>query len=141
MIKFFRRIRYDLMDNNKTGKYLKYAIGEIILVMIGILLALQVNTWNEKRKNLILEKEFKIGLKNDLIRDKENLEFCILNIEQKILAHSILTTKLPVSYETKNFSIHCLLLSCNPWFHFFQYQALLTLQYQVETFRILPIKN
>ena len=100
MIKFFRRIRYDLMDNNKTGKYLKYAIGEIILVMIGILLALQVNTWNEKRKNLILEKEFKIGLKNDLIRDKENLEFCILKKKQKILAHSILTTKLPVSYET-----------------------------------------
>lgn len=82
MIKFFRKIRYDLMDKNKTGKYLKYAIGEIILVMIGILLALQVNTWNEKRKNLILEKEFKIGLKNDLTRDKDNLEFCILNIDQ-----------------------------------------------------------
>jgi hypothetical protein len=47
MIKFFRKIRYDLIENNKTGKYFKYAIGEIVLVMIGILLALQVNNWNE----------------------------------------------------------------------------------------------
>ena len=50
MIKFFRRIRYNLMGTGKKGKYLKYAIGEIVLVMIGILLALQVNIWNEERK-------------------------------------------------------------------------------------------
>ncbi|MBN4070509.1 hypothetical protein JYT76_02395 [Olleya sp. AH-315-F22] len=50
MIKFFRRIRYDLMGENKTGKYLKYAIGEIILVVFGILIALQINNWNENRK-------------------------------------------------------------------------------------------
>ena len=41
------------MEKNKTGKYFKYAIGEILLVMIGILLALQVNNWNEKRKQLL----------------------------------------------------------------------------------------
>jgi len=40
MIKFFRKIRYNLMEQNKIGKYLKYAVGEIALVMIGILLAL-----------------------------------------------------------------------------------------------------
>ncbi len=51
MIKFFRKIRYDLMDKNKTGKYLKYAIGEIILVVIGILIALSINNWNENRKS------------------------------------------------------------------------------------------
>ena len=50
MIKFFRKIRFDLMEKNKTGKYLKYAIGEIILVVIGILIALQINNWNEIRK-------------------------------------------------------------------------------------------
>lgn len=50
MIKFFRKIRYNLMSENKTGKYLKYAIGEIILVVIGILIALQINNWNEQRK-------------------------------------------------------------------------------------------
>jgi Family of unknown function (DUF6090) len=108
MIKFFRKIRYDLIEKNKTGKYLKYAIGEIILVMIGILLALQVNTWNESRKNLILEEEFKIGLKKDLKRDKENIEFCILNIEHNILAHNLLTTQLPVSYEANKKSLDSL---------------------------------
>ena len=50
MIKFFRHIRRNLMETGKTGRYFKYAIGEIILVMIGILLALQVNNWNESRK-------------------------------------------------------------------------------------------
>ena len=50
MIKFFRRIRFNLMEQNKTGKYLKYAIGEIVLVVIGILIALQLNNWNESEK-------------------------------------------------------------------------------------------
>jgi hypothetical protein len=100
MIKLFRRIRQNMLSDGNTGKYLKYAVGEIILVMIGILLALQVNTWNEVAKNRILEEEFKIGLKNDLLRDKENIEFCISNIEHKIFAHDILIAKLPESYET-----------------------------------------
>ena len=51
MIKFFRKIRQNLLSEGKTGKYLKYAIGEIILVVIGILIALQINNWNEKRQN------------------------------------------------------------------------------------------
>ncbi len=51
MIKFFRHIRYKLMETGKTGKYLKYAIGEIVLVVIGILIALSINNWNEGRKN------------------------------------------------------------------------------------------
>jgi hypothetical protein len=50
MIKFFRQIRKQLLGEDKTGKYFKYAIGEIVLVVIGILIALQVNNWNEKRK-------------------------------------------------------------------------------------------
>jgi len=55
MIKFFRKIRYDLMNQNKTTKYFKYAIGEITLVVIGILIALQINNWNEERKDRIAE--------------------------------------------------------------------------------------
>lgn len=49
MIKIFRKIRQNLVMENKTSKYFKYAIGEIILVVIGILIALQINNWNENR--------------------------------------------------------------------------------------------
>ena len=49
MISIFKKIRQKLIMKNQTGKYLRYAIGEIALVMIGILLALQVNNWNEKK--------------------------------------------------------------------------------------------
>jgi hypothetical protein len=45
------------MEKNKTGKYFKYAIGEIILVVIGILIALQINTWNQNRQNRIQEQQ------------------------------------------------------------------------------------
>ena len=65
MIKFFRRIRFDLMEKNKTGKYFKYAIGEIVLVVIGILIALQINNWNEERKANISENKALLALKNE----------------------------------------------------------------------------
>lgn len=51
------------MENNKTGKYLKYAVGEIVLVVIGILIALQINNWNETRKQDKAEKEFITSVK------------------------------------------------------------------------------
>jgi len=50
MIPFFRKIRKKMADDNRPLKYMRYAIGEIVLVVIGILIALQVNNWNEKRK-------------------------------------------------------------------------------------------
>src|SRR5210317_479613 len=76
MIKFFRKIRYDLMRQNKTGKYFKYAVGEIILVVIGILIALQINTWNENRKlrneELKILQNFKKSLLTDAAYRKES---------------------------------------------------------------------
>lgn len=65
MIKFFRKIRYDLMEKNKTGKYFKYAIGEIVLVVIGILIALQINNWNENRKDRIAEADYYCRILDD----------------------------------------------------------------------------
>jgi hypothetical protein len=73
MIKFFRKIRQKLLTENKFSKYLLYAIGEIILVVIGILLALQVNISNQKRKDRIVEKEYYKSIKDDLIQDKLRL--------------------------------------------------------------------
>jgi len=69
MIKFFRHIRQNLIMENKTTKYLKYAIGEIVLVVIGILIALQINNWNEWRKDRIIEKSILLELENNLERN------------------------------------------------------------------------
>ncbi len=70
MIKFFRRIRQRLLTENKFSKYILYAIGEILLVVIGILIALQVNNWNENRtlakKEITNLKEIRKNLKSDL---------------------------------------------------------------------------
>ena len=71
MIKFFRKIRYDLMEKNKTGKYFKYAIGEIVLVVIGILIALQINNWNENNKLEAKTQDYYKQLLEDLKKDKE----------------------------------------------------------------------
>jgi hypothetical protein len=69
MIKLFRNIRQSLLAEGKTSKYLKYAAGEIILVVIGILIALQINNWNENRKNQTLEKRYIAELRSDLQKD------------------------------------------------------------------------
>lgn len=74
MIKFFRQIRQTIiMENSKTSRYLKYAIGEIILVVIGILIALQINNWNEDRKSHKEELLLYKRIVNDLKVDQENL--------------------------------------------------------------------
>ncbi|WP_094968636.1 DUF6090 family protein [Winogradskyella aurantia] len=73
MIKIFRKIRYKLMEKGKTTQYFKYAIGEIILVVIGILIALQINNWNEERKTAKFEKEILSQIKENLVQDRENL--------------------------------------------------------------------
>lgn len=65
-MKIFRRIRQKLLDKGRIRKYSLYAIGEILLVMIGILLALQVNNWNEAKKEKKLEFKLLQGLKSDL---------------------------------------------------------------------------
>jgi hypothetical protein len=74
MIKFFRRIRHSLIIENKTGRYLKYAIGEIILVVIGILIALSINNWNEGRKESRAASSFLLGIKQDLKADSLFIE-------------------------------------------------------------------
>ncbi|MGW9686967.1 DUF6090 family protein [Flagellimonas sp. 2504JD1-5] len=69
MLKFFRKIRQKLLSENKLSKYLIYAIGEIILVVIGILIALQINNWNESKKLRNVEKAYLNEVRNNLIQD------------------------------------------------------------------------
>ena len=71
MLAFFRKIRYKLMETGKSGKYIKYAIGEIVLVVIGILIALQINNWNEGRKEQAKAQGYYERLKEDLSSDYE----------------------------------------------------------------------
>jgi len=84
MIKFFRHIRQSLIMENKTSKYLKYAIGEIILVVIGILIALQINNWNETRKDRLKEKELETALLSDFQETKTRLQETIKKQELAI---------------------------------------------------------
>ncbi|MGB4839471.1 MAG: DUF6090 family protein [Saprospiraceae bacterium] len=70
MIKIFRQIRQTLVISGNSVKYLKYAIGEIILVVIGILIALQINTWNENRKDRISEAIYYCKFLEDVDQDQ-----------------------------------------------------------------------
>jgi len=92
MIKFFGRIRQRLLSENKFSKYLLYAIGEIVLVVIGILIALSINNWNEERKT----KSKESGL---LLQMKRNLE---LDLQQdypnRVLGNAIKSTNIVLEY-------------------------------------------
>lgn len=73
MIHFFRRIREQLISQNKVTKYLLYAMGEIVLVVIGILIALQINNWNEERKNREKEKYYLNSIKSSILLSQKEL--------------------------------------------------------------------
>ncbi|MEQ9090827.1 MAG: DUF6090 family protein [Balneola sp.] len=85
MIRFFRNIRQKLLQNGNIRKYFWYALGEVFLVVIGILIALQINNWNEANKTRAIEKQILVQIRNDLngaIRDIDgNTEFYNNSIE------------------------------------------------------------
>ena len=74
MIKFFRQIRQIMIKENKVSKYLLYAIGEIALVVIGILIALGVNNWNQEKKDHRLGKDYLLRIHRDLVQDTINFK-------------------------------------------------------------------
>ncbi|MFD2917932.1 DUF6090 family protein [Psychroserpens luteus] len=84
MIKFFRKIRYNLIETGKTTKYFKYAIGEIILVVIGILIALQINNWNEAQKSREQERQVLLEIISDLQYTNDNCEYVIHGRENNL---------------------------------------------------------
>jgi hypothetical protein len=81
MIKFFRKIRQKMLTENKFSKYLIYAIGEIILVVIGILIALQINNWNEKQKLNTQQQILLKSIKQDLLSDSKYLKDFLTQIK------------------------------------------------------------
>ncbi len=85
MLKFFRQIRQKLLHENQFSKYLLYAAGEVILVMLGILLAFQVSNWNEVRKKSQLE----LGLLKGL---SEDLQFNLNDLKARLYYDSITIT-------------------------------------------------
>ena len=86
MIKFFRKIRQNLLSEGKTGAYLKYAFGEIVLVVIGILIALQISNWNEDKKEQVFEREILEQIRANLIKERLTLIRIQGNFEKAMAA-------------------------------------------------------
>ncbi len=101
MIKFFRRIRKSLLAENRFSKYLIYAIGEIVLVVIGILIALQVNNLNENRKQDRRVKAFLTKLKEQVDKNKETTKDYIAE-NQEFVAASMRLMSLIGKEQNKN---------------------------------------
>ncbi len=94
MIKFFRKIRQNLLSEGKTGKYFKYAVGEIVLVVIGILIALSINNWNEKNKIGKLKNEILLNLNVEFKNNLFELDKVIAESNEIIDGSNILLLEL-----------------------------------------------
>lgn len=81
MIPFFRKLRKKFLSENRVTKYLVYALGEIILVVIGILIALQVNTWNEARKDHKEGQQLQANIHREFVRNRQLLD-TVLQLNQ-----------------------------------------------------------
>ncbi len=110
MINYFRKIRQQLLVENKTGKYLKYAIGEIVLVVIGILIALSINNWdinkNQQEKIKEYAKLYIQDLEADILMTEINWKMMI-NVSDKIdsLVQSVQNKKIE---EISNIDFLCM---------------------------------
>ncbi|WP_052461228.1 DUF6090 family protein [Psychroserpens mesophilus] len=92
MIKFFRKIRQNLLTENRTGKYFKYAIGEIVLVVIGILIALSINNHNNNRQQRKIEQAYLLSLQSEFKTNLEKINNCLTeNYNQVKAVENMLT--------------------------------------------------
>ncbi len=90
------------MEKNKTGKYLKYAIGEIILVVVGILIALSINNWNQNFQKKEQEKVYYCKIKEDLESDKSNIKRSIESLNERITSAKRVLTNLYAGVNDKS---------------------------------------
>lgn len=94
MLKFLRKIRHEMIKENRVSKYMLYAVGEIVLVVIGILIALSINNWNSERINRKQEKEYLSRLVVDLEKDLDNLQRTFTGYQQKLIVGKIVVDQL-----------------------------------------------
>ncbi|WP_228850963.1 DUF6090 family protein [Aegicerativicinus sediminis] len=115
MIHVFQRLRRRFLDNNRFSKYLLYAIGEILLVVIGILIALQVNNWNEGRKEKHLLNDHFLAIISNVKSDIQQLE------KDAILRDSLRATNIKARNQIKEglFDIETLTNSSRFFFEFY----------------------
>src|SRR5210317_44609 len=99
MLRFFTKIRHRLAFENKPMKYFRYAIGEILLVVIGILIALQVNNWNHERKDSILEEKYLKEINSDFRENKTQLERNFKELNIVFESTRTLRKQLPITNE------------------------------------------
>jgi Family of unknown function (DUF6090) len=129
MIKFFRKIRQNMINENKASKYLLYAIGEIVLVVIGILIALSINNWNEQRKYKSLEismlTEIKTSLKENIDQLNIMIDFNGLTLNSYSIILNHLEKNIPYNDSLEN---HFGLLTNweSPFFNYSAYETLKT---------------
>ena len=106
MTPFFRRIRQKLANDNQFLKYSRYAIGEIVLVVIGILIALQINNWNEERKNVVSENQYYCLILDDLKMDYNKIQELIVASDDKVKVSKELLLELNSGKKDKNFLLN-----------------------------------
>lgn len=94
MIKFFRRIRQKLIDEGNLRKYLLYAVGEILLVVIGILIALQINNRNQYNKDRVLEIQILEEIKSNIETDFDDHNQNMFNLNQIVASSEIILNHL-----------------------------------------------
>jgi len=102
MIRLLRNIRKQLAMENKTVAYIRYAIGEIVLVVIGILIALQINNWNQSRLNRIEEKNILANLHDEFIENKKMLDSSTLVYQNAMKTNMIIMNLIGKSAEEIN---------------------------------------
>ncbi len=108
MFRFFRKLRENLLAKNQASHYMLYALGEIVLVVIGILIALQINTWNEERQNRQQEKGIVSTLRQEFLTNRLVLNEVLTRLEKTRKANIALRRSYSTSFLRGNLYSHYL---------------------------------
>lgn len=116
-MKIFRKLRFDLLQNGQTARYFKYAIGEILLVVIGILIALQINNWNEAKKENRILNDYLVKIKSHTKEDLRQLDTIIIG--RKKIADVCKKARVAMLTNTEEENIYVMMISGTAFADFF----------------------